>query len=201
MRVGNITVGLNVAALHAVLADLGLDYVDKVTVTSTGGADGGLDVVLTTGVAGVEAVACRVDLASDLDPAIARGKVGRLDKAVGENLGAGSLGVGLVAEGNGLVFVGSNIATDLVFLFVEIQMCEVLTNHVVHVSRMDFLFVLLNAQFTCHGRKEEAIAVSRVHSSDLAVDLGSGAHGENSGSSQEEGDRSSVHDYVVMWWW
>lgn len=117
MRVGHITVSLDVAALHAILADLGLDHVHKVAVAGAGGADGGLDVVLATGVAGVEAVASGVDLASDLDPAVARGKMGRLDKAIGEDLGAGGLGVGLVAEGNGLVFVGSNIAADL-FVFV-----------------------------------------------------------------------------------
>lgn len=116
VRVGNITIGFDVAALHAVLADLGLDHVDKVAVAGTGGADGGLDVVLATGVAGVKAVAGGVDLASDLDPAVTGGKVGRLNKAVGEDLCTGGLVIGLVAEGNGLVFVGGNITTDLLFL-------------------------------------------------------------------------------------
>lgn len=46
---------------------------------------------------------------------------------------------------------------------------------------------------TCHGGKEEAVAVSRVHSGNLAVDLSRGAHGEDSGRSQEESDGSSVH--------
>lgn len=115
MGVGNITIGLDVAALHAVLADLGLDHVDKVTVAGAGGTDGSLDVVLAAGIARVEAIAGGVDLASDLDPAVTGGKVGRLDKAVGEGLRAGGLGVGLVAEGNGLIFVGGNITTDLFF--------------------------------------------------------------------------------------
>ena len=49
---------------------------------------------------------------------------------------------------------------------------------------------------TCHGGKEEAVAVSRVQRGNLAIDLSSGAHGEDGGRSQEEGDGSSVHGCV-----
>lgn len=58
----DVTVGLLLAATHAVDTDLGLNYVHKVVEASTGGADWGLDIILSTGVAGVQAVGSRVDL-------------------------------------------------------------------------------------------------------------------------------------------
>lgn len=48
----------------------------------------------------------------DLNPASAGSIVRREDKARGEDLGAGCTGIGLVAEGNGPVFVLGNISSN-----------------------------------------------------------------------------------------
>ena len=45
-RVSDITISLDLATAHTIDTDFRFDHVDKVSKTSTGGANGGLDVVL-----------------------------------------------------------------------------------------------------------------------------------------------------------
>lgn len=107
-------VGLGLAGADAVDVGVGLDQLDKVLVAGVGGTDGGLDVVLSTAILGVEAVLLAVHATGDLDPAsgAVADNVGRLDEALGEDTSLGSTGhVGLGAEGNSAVLVGGNVTS------------------------------------------------------------------------------------------
>ena len=107
-------VGLGLASAEAVDVGVGLDQLDKVLVASEGGTDGGLDVVLSTAILGVEAVLLAVHATGDLDPAGGgvADNVGRLDEALGEDTGLGGTAhVSLGAEGNGAVLVGGNVTS------------------------------------------------------------------------------------------
>lgn len=104
---------LLLTAADAVDVRVGLDQLDIVVVASALGANGGLDVVLTTTVLGVQAVLGAIHGASHLDPTglSVADKVGGLDEASGEKTGLGSLRHGLGAESNSAVLVGSNVTT------------------------------------------------------------------------------------------
>lgn len=110
--VSHVAVGLLIAASHTVDTNLGLNDVDKVIESSAGGTNWSLDIVLPTSIARVKLVLGGIDLACDLNPARTGGPVSRKNKALREDLGTRSTTVRLVAEGNGLVLVGSNVSAE-----------------------------------------------------------------------------------------